>query len=318
MDSPQTRRRFLRVLTGGSLVGLAGCSGNETGNGSVTNSSPTESEPENAGTPTDSPSSNSSKPQVVRLTPVEDPREVWRTGLTAIYPTDLIGWLRDVASHNRVVQKRVSTRHEMPNPPLQVLRMIRFVELPDASYLEDPGSITGYYELDVEAGPYYEMILDVEQTTPPSDAVVKTIDDLDGERRELVVAAIEDDTVGSHVESDTELAGWARKSFIDTYYRYRGNTYRGYEVQRTDAASSSTEAWYELSASPSREYDDATYLLLPDLIGSVRAELDAKGVREQTGEFTIENPSESLVAFADQMSMLITHVTIFRMRVETA
>lgn len=318
MDSPQTRRRFLRVLTSGSLVGLAGCSGNETGNGSTPTSSPTESEPEEAETPTDSSSPTSSKPQLVRLTPVEDPREVWRTGLTAIYPTDLIGWLQDVTSHDRVVQKRVSTRHEMPDPPLQVLQRIRFVEQPNAPYLEGPESITGYYELDVEAGPYYEMILDVEQSTPPSDAVVKTIDDLDGERCELVVAAIEDDTVGSHVDSDTELADWVRKSFINSYYRYKGNTYRGYEVQRTDAASSSTEAWYKLSASPSRKYDDATSLLLPDLIASVRAELDAKGVREQTGEFTIENPSESLVEFADQMSMLITHVTIFRMRVETA
>jgi hypothetical protein len=243
---------------------------------------------------------------------------VWRTGLTAIYPTDLIGWLRDVASSDRAVQKRVSTRHQMPDPPLQVLRRVRVVEQPDASYLEDPGSITGYYELDVEAGPYYEMVLDLEQTTPPSDEAVTPIADLDGDRRELVVAAIEDDSGRTHVASDTELAGWVRKSFIDTYYRYQGNTYRGYEVQRTDAASSSTVAWYNLSASPSRDYDDATYLLLPDLVDSVRAELDAGGVREQTGDFAIENPSESLVAFADQISMLLTHVTIFRMRVETA
>lgn len=315
-DSTQARRRFLRGLTGGCLVGLAGCSDNPTRNGSVTDPSPTESEPEETETPTDDPSPDS-RPSVVRLSPVEDPREVWRTGLTAIYPTDLIGWLEEVASHDRLVEKRISTGHEMPNPPLQVLRRIRFVELPDAPYLEEPGLITGYYELAVEAGPYYEMILGAERVTPPSDAEVTPVTDLDGERREVVVAAIEDDTERGRVESDTELAEWARNSFIDTHYRYEGNTYRGYEVQRTNAVSSSTKAWYKLSASPSREYDDAAYLLLPNLVESVRTELDATGVREQTDELVVEDPSESLVAFADRMSMLVTHVTIFRMHVET-
>jgi hypothetical protein len=302
-------------LTGGGLVGLAGCSDNQPRNGSVTDPSPTESEPEDPETPTDEPSPDS-RPSVVRLSPVEDPREVWRTGLTAIYPTDLIRWLEEVASHDRLVEKRVSTGHEMPDPPLQVLGSIRFVELPDAPFIEDAGSITGYYELDVEAGPYYEMILGAEQVTPPSDAEVTPVTDLEGERREVVVAALEDDTERSRVYSDTELAEWARNSFIDTYYRYEGNTYRGYEIQRTNAASSSTEAWYRLSATPSREYDDATYLLLPNLVESIRAELDAAGVRERTDELVVEDPSESLVAFADRMSMLVTHVTIFRMHVE--
>lgn len=309
-DPPQTRRRYLRRVIAGSLAGLGGCSGDLTENGTVTDSSPTESASDEHNTSTE-------EPQVVRLSPVEDPREVWSTGLTTIYPTDLIGWLQEVASHDRTIRKRVSTGQEMPNPPLQVLRRIRFVELPDAPYLNDADLITGYYELDVEAGPYYEMILNAEPATPPSDAVVTPVADLDKERREFVITAIKDDTEGSRVGSDTALAGWVRESFIDTYYRYEGDTYRGYEVQRTDAESTSTEAWYTLSASPSREYDDATYLLLPDLVDAVRAELDAVGLRERASEFVVEDPSEPLVAFAEQMAMLVTHITIFRVRVET-
>lgn len=309
-NPPQTRRRYLRRVIGGSLAGLGGCSGNLRENETVTDSSPTKSESDEHSMPTE-------EPQVVRLSPVEDSREVWSTGLTTIYPTDLIGCLQEAASHDRTIRKRVSTDQKMPEPPLQVLRRVRFVELPDARYLDDSDSMTGYYELDVEAGPYYEMSLNAEPATPPSDAVVTPVEDLDKERREFVITAIKDDTEGSRVDSDTALGGWVRESFIDTYYRYEGDTYCGYEIQRTDAASTSTEAWYRLSASPSREYDDATYLLLPALVDTVRTELDAVGIRERADEFVVEDPSEPLVAFADQMAMLVTHITIFRIRVET-
>jgi hypothetical protein len=309
-DPPQTRRRYLRSVISGSLVGIGGCSGNLTENETVADSPPTENASDEHNTPTE-------EPQAVRLSPVDDPRELRSTGLTAIYPTDLIGWLQDVTSHDRTVRKRVSTGQEMPNPPLRMLGRVRFVEPPDAPYLDDADSITGYYELDVEAGPYYEMHLNAEPATPPSDAVVTPVADLDTEHREFVIAAIEDDTEGSRVASDTALARWVRESFVDTYYRYEGETYRGYEVQRTDAGSASTEAWYTLSASPSREYDDATYLLSPGLVDTVRAELDAVGLRERADGIVVEDPSQSLVAFADQMAMLVTHITIFRIRVET-
>lgn len=312
-----TRRHCLRLVVGGGLVGVAGCSDNRTENRTVTDLSPTETNADADDTPTDEPGSDSDETRVVRLSPVENPREVWTTGRTAIYPTDLIGWLHEVASHDRTLRKRVSTSQGMPDPPLQVLRRIRFVEPNDGSFVDDAGGITGYYELDIEAGPYYEMILDADPADPPSDAAVTPVGDLDGEHREIVVAAIQDSTEWSRVYSDTDLAEWARESFIESYYRYEGETYRGHEVQQPDGASSSTEAWYELAAAPSREYDDATYLLLPDLIETVRAELDAAGVPERMGELVVEEPSEPLIAFADQISMLITHLTIFRVRPET-
>lgn len=315
---PQTRRRCLRLVIGGGLVGFAGCSGNRTENGTATDPPSTEPNADEDGTPTGEPGTDSGEARVVRLSPVEDPREVWTTGLAAVYPTDLIGWLREVASRDRTLRKRVATSKEMPDPPLQVLRRIRFVELNDVPFVDDTGGITGYYDLDIEAGPYYEMIFDADPSDPPSGAVLDPVESLEDERREFVIAAIEDSTEESRVYSDTDLAEWARESFVENYYRYEGETYRGHEVRQPDAASSSSEAWYELAASPSREYDDATYLLLPDLIETVRAELDATGVPERVDELVVEEPSVSLVAFADQISMLITHLTIFRMRSETA
>ena len=292
------------------MAGIGGCLGDVTENGNATGPSPREN-------PSDEPDTPTEEPQAVRMSPVDDPRELRSTGLTAIYPTDLIGWLQEVTSHDRTVRKRVSTGREMPDPPLQVLSRVRFVELPDAPYLDDGDSVTGYYELDVEAGPYYEMGLNAEPATPPSDAAVTPVADLDPDRREVVIAAIDGDSEGSRVASDTPLAAWVRESFVDTYYRYEGETYRGYEVQRTDAGAAGTEAWYTLSASPSREYDDATYLLSPGLVDAVRAELDAAGLRERAGELVVEDPSESLVAFADRVAMLVTHVAVLRIRVET-
>lgn len=307
-DLHLTRRGCLGLLAGGGPVGLAGCLGDL--GGTADDSSPT-----------DETGRESVESQVVRLSPVEDPREIWHTGLTTVYPADLTGWLREVATHDRTLRKRVSTSQEMPDPPLQVLQDVRFVELDDASFVEDAGEITGYYDLDVEAGPYYEMVIGAESTDPPSDAEVTPVGNLDDEHGELAVAAIEDGEDGSdrnRVYSDTALAEWAREVFVGHYYRYDGDTYRGYEVQRTDEATASTEAWYELSASTSREGDDDTSLLLPDLVETVRTELDAVGVSERTDDLVLEDPSEPLATFADRMAMLVTHLTIFRVRLETA
>jgi hypothetical protein len=293
-----TRRGCLGLLAGVGLVGFAGCSGDLI--------------------ETDGPSgSDGTENQVVQLSPVEDPREVWHTGLTAIYPPDLIGWLREVATHDRTLQKRVATAREMPDPPLQVLRNVRFVALDDASFVEDVAEVTGYYDLEIEAGPYYEMVLGAEPADPPDDAEVTPVETLGDDRRELAIAAIDDGTGGNRVYSDTVLAEWARESFVDGYYRYDGEAYRGYEVERTETASSTTEAWYELSASTSREGDDDTSLLLPDLVETVRTELDAAGVSERTDDIVVEDPSEPLAAFADEIAMLVTHLTIFRVGLET-
>jgi hypothetical protein len=306
-DPHLTRRGCLGLVAGGGPVGLAGCLGDLAGTA------------DDAST-TDEPGTDGTQDRVVRLSPVEDRGEVWHTGLVAIYPTDLTGWLREVATHDRTLRKHVSTAQEMPDPPLQVLGDVRFVGLDDAPFLEDAGEITGHYDLDVEAGPYYEMVLDAEPADPPADAAATPVESLVDQHREVAVAAIEDgedDTDANRVYTDTDLAEWAREEFIDGYYRYDGNTYRGDEVQRTDAASATTEAWYELSASPSREGDDDTYLLLPDLAETVRTELDAAGVNERTDDLVIEEPPESLVAFADRIAMLVTHLVIFRVRLET-
>lgn len=315
-DLHRTRRRCLRLVASGGLVSLTGCAGDSTENGDGADSSPATDSNETLVPPYE-PEFDSDAVEAVRLSPVDDPREVWSTGLTAIYPTDLIAWLREVTSHDRTLRKRVSTSEERPNPPLQVLKHVHFIGLTGALFLTDPGDVTGDYELNIEAGPYYEMRLGAELADPPSDVEVTPVGHLGDERRTLVVAAIEGDAEESRVFSDTALAQWARESFIDNYYRYEDDTYRGHEINQTDRAAGSTEAWYELSAVSSMEYDDATYLLVPALVDTVRADLDAGGVPDRTDELVIEEPSEPLMAFADAVSMLVTHLTIFRMHLET-
>ena len=306
-DPPLTRRGCLGLLAGGGPVGLAGCLGDLAGTADDTST-------------TDEPGTDGTQDRVVRLSPVEDRGEVWHTGLVAIYPTDLTGWLREVATHDRTLRKHVSTAQEMPDPPLQVLGDVRFVGLDDAPFVEDAGEITGSYDLDVEAGPYYEMVLDAEPADPPADAAVTPVENLVDQHREVAIAAIEDgedDTDANRVYTDTDLAEWARETFVGSYYRYDGDTYRGDEVQRTDVTSTTTEAWYELSASPGREGDDDTALLLPDLVERARTELDAARVGDHTDDLVIEDPPESLAAFADRIAMLVTHLVIFRVQLDT-
>lgn len=175
--------------------------------------------------------------EVFRLSPVR-PRDIWKTGLVMIYPTDLVGWLRDAATSDGTLEKRVSTAQEMPNPPIRVLKHIRFVD--------HAGSLDNcYYELDIEAGPAAE------------------------------------------------------------------------QDQQTEETPSKTDAWYEISASSGREWDDATYLVLPDLDQSVRSELETAGVGERTDEIVIEDPSESLAVVLDELSNVVTHLTVFLVDRET-
>lgn len=176
--------------------------------------------------------------EVFRLSPVDDPRELWRTGLVMVYSTDLTRWLRNAATSDRTLEKRVSTAEAMPNPPIQVLKHVRFVD--------DSGSLDNcYYELDIEAGPSAE------------------------------------------------------------------------EDKRTEETPSKTDAWYEISASPSQGSDDATYLVLPDLDQAVRSELETVGVGERTDEIVIKDPSESLAVVLNELAMTLTHLTIFRVDRET-
>lgn len=315
-DPHLTRRAWLGLLAAGGPAGLGGCLGDGEENGTA-EPSPTATDGVATQTPSNGSGPGSAEDRIVRLSPVGDPREVWRTGLVTVYPTDLVGWLREVATHDRTLRKRVSTSREMPDPPLQVLKHVRFVTLEDAPFLADSGEVTGHYDLNVKAGPRYEMAVGAEAADPPADATVTAVADLAGERRDLAVAAITEDADETRVSSDTALGQWVQESFIDGYYRYDGDTYRGHE-QQTDAGGSTTEAWYELSATQSREGDDDTYVLLSDLEGTVRTELADSGVGEGTDELVVEDPSAPLAAFADRMAMLVTHVAIFRVDLETA
>lgn len=294
---PTTRRGYLG-LAACAAAGLAGCTndpGMET-DGPATDVPSTETAPTStAGEPT------------LRLEPVA-PRELRTTGRVAVHPPDLTGWIRAAATAGRTLREHASTVRENPDPPLSILRDVRLVD--------ETSDLEGHYDLEVDAGTRYELLVGAERTDPPSDTTVTAVSDLTEARRDLAVGAIEDGSSGVRVYPETELGEWARESFFGGHYRYDGETYRGYEVQRTDAASLSDEAWYVISATPSRGGDDDTYLVLPDLDEGVRAELEAAGLGGATDELRIEDPSEGLVEYALGTAVLLTHHATFRTVVE--
>ncbi|WP_254840247.1 hypothetical protein [Natronomonas marina] len=301
MPTDPTRRGYLGLLTGGSLAALAGCTGDPRTDPSPDDGSPTPTDP------TERAPTGTAGPPTVILTPVDDPREARSTGRVSVYPDELADWIRTAATSDRTLRRHVSTGQEMPRPPLPALRDVRLVD--------EAGDADGHYDLDVDAGTRYEMLVGADPVEPPGDATVTAVGDLSRERRNLAVAAIEGDASGGRVYPETELGEWARESFFGGYYRHDGETYRGYEVQQTDAVSSSTEAWYVISASENREGDDDTVLGLPAL-DDVRAELEAAGLGEATEEIRIEDPPGGLETYALETAMVLTHLALFRVSVE--
>jgi hypothetical protein len=299
-----TRRRCLDLLAGGAVAGLAGCAGDPGTDASASGATPTGNESE----PTETTPTGTVGPPVVRLVPVEDHRETRRTGRVSVSPADLVEWLRTAASSDHTLRTYVSTARDMPRPPLSALRDVRLVD--EASDLE------GHCDLQVESGTRYRMLVGAEAVDPPADAEPTPVGDLPPDRRDLAVAAIEDGSDGARVYPETARGEWARESFFGGHYSYDGETYRGYEVQQTDAAFFSDQAWYVIAASPARGGDDDATLGLPDLDDRVRAELEGAGLGETVDELRIEDPSEALPEYVSGAAMVVTHLALFRPSVE--
>lgn len=301
-DPRPTRRDYL-LFAGGAVAGLAGCASGTT-NGTD------EPTPTGAGTPTSAAGTDTPGGATVRLTPVGDPREARRTGRVSVYPADLAAWVRTAASSDRTLRKHATAGQEMPRPPLSVLRDVRVVD--------ETGDLDGHYELAVDAGTRYRMHVGAEPSDPPDDGQVTAVEELAEKRRQLALAAIEDGLEGARVYPETERGEWSRESFFGGHYRHDGETYRGHEIERTDAAFFSSEAWYVISASERPAGDDDTVLVLPDIGASVRTELREAGLEGRPEEFAVEDPSEELAAYADRTAVLLTHAAAFRIRLETA
>ncbi|QZY00533.1 hypothetical protein [Halobaculum rubrum] len=140
--------------------------------------------------------------------------------------------------------------------------------------LTGEGVDDGAYVLDIDGGLLYEWLLGATAVEdPPTDADIVAVDDLDDDRRSLVVEAIEGRR--ATVEPQTPLGTWARTEFVDGYVRHEGTVYRGRERQQTDAAFFSNEVWYVASVTPADAApDDALTLHLDPLPPAARRAVD--------------------------------------------
>lgn len=181
-----------------------------------------------------------------------------------VYPTDLREILRTAASDEGPVRAVGSTSVYVPEP---VLTAVETVELVDPE-----GEAGGVYAVDCQGGTRYDLLVGAVEATPPEGATVTSVADLSGERRDLAVKSIRNE--GPRVYPETELGEWVRTEFFDGYFAHEGTTYRGKEVQQTDAAFFSTEVWYVLELSPTADATDPVTLDLASVDPTVRDRLD--------------------------------------------
>ncbi|WP_435360847.1 hypothetical protein [Haloarchaeobius sp. DFWS5] len=294
MPSP-SRRHLLSstsaALAGSSLLGLTGCLGTSTDG--TDESRPNESA-------TDTNESTSDDAVVLQaetdLVTSQEPIHVLSTGLRDL----LVAAARSGETHRATFDRGVRSP---PNPVLPAHPTVRLRGVDE--------SVADTYDLAVEAGAHYELQLSAERVDDvPADADVTGPENLSGDQRALVHDAVR----GDHptVTPETELGSWVRHEFLDSYVRFDGNVYGGYEVQQTDSAFFSDTVWYVLSLSPASDAENPTVLDCSSIDTEVRDRLSS--VVGDAGSFpkTISSPSDSMRAFAQDDPLVTTHTNVFR------
>lgn len=295
---PSTDRRALLAGVAG-LVGVAGCLGDGTPT-ATTSGDPETDHPE-----TDPPAAGR-----LTLDPV-DPSEADEP--LTVLPDDLRRWIRQAAdgttvrSHSDTYVYAAQQTYG-PIPPLTAFDRIR---------IEDPeGKTGGSYSVDADGGVYYERVIGAEAVSPPDDAEVTPVPELSNERRELALDAIGAENGGApRVEPQTALGSWVRNEFFGGYYSHDGTTYRGYEVQQTDAAFFATEVWYVLSLSPTESEGTATLTLAtPEdrarmVVDGLRGEHETVERMERDVEGMNADAAETLAA---EHPYLLTHDAVYQ------
>ncbi|MFW5949522.1 MAG: hypothetical protein ACOCSD_07995 [Halolamina sp.] len=282
-----------------STVSLAGCldgeDRTETGNTTPTDSA----------TPTGQ----------FSLTPV-DPVDV--EGLLTVLSENLRAWLRSAASDDTTIRE-VAGSYVYPATQSydQIPPLLAF----DRVDIADPdGDAGGVYEIDAEGGVRYDLLVGAEAVSLPDDAEVTPVAELTGDRRELALAAVgAASDQDRRVYPETELGSWVRNSFFGEYYRHDDTVYRGREVQQTDAAFSSTQIWYVISAS-STDAEAAVTLVLEEGDPVVRETIDDLRREHETIEPIARRvegePAIAARTVADERPLFLTHDAVFRAEFE--
>lgn len=326
----EDRRRYLRLLGGALAAGTAGCLGgdeqpatepsDETPSRTATGTPVgTDGIPE-SGTPTGG--TDTATPAGGRF--LIRPVAASASTPIRVYPDDLRADLREAATGDDPVRSAGSAFVYTPHPPLTSVDTVELVD-PD-------GDADGVYTVDCQGGTRYELLVGAEATTPPTGATVTPVSDLADDERAFVDSVIEEGH--QRVSPETERGEWVRTEFFESYVEHDGTTYRGYEVQQTDAEFFSTEVWYVLELTPVTETaqestgtettdgdgTDPVTLDLAPIDPAVRGVLDPHlGERTESHEeygVDYEQVPQSLATFCDETDRILTHDSVLALDVE--
>lgn len=233
-------------------------------------------------------------------------------GPLTVYPMDLQIALAEAATEDDPARGHDDVPQYTPEPLVPDL---------DAVVLDgEDDALDGAYAVDGAGGPRYEYLVGAERVDDvPDDAAVTPIAELGQARRELVGAAIDDGTRAT-IYPETELGSWARNEFFGGYVEAEdGTTYRGHEIDQTDAAFFSKTVWWVLSLSAVAEAPDAPTLVLRTVPQAVRDRIDRILAGQETP--TVESVSEEsfpapVVEFAAVTDYVLTHTAAYRLRLE--
>jgi hypothetical protein len=238
--SPPSRRPVSRRATlaavGASIAGLGGCAGTDLDRGSPAPSRSATSTDARTATRTPATVGTTAPPAELTITPI-DPPETPAPAYPADYRSLLARAARDGGGRLRGV---ASTLAYSPAPTCRACR---------GSTSPATTASAGRYDVACEGGTYYAWLVGVEEATGEgrAEGEATPVDDLPPERARFVRRVAND---SRYVEPQTERGEWVRETFVGGRFALDGTTYRGVELQQTDAAFFGTRAWFALGLLP--------------------------------------------------------------------
>lgn len=238
-----------------------------------------------------------------------DPARAAADGNLTVYPPALRRWLREAV--DGTVRGHDESYLYMPEP---VLPQFDAVRLESSTW-----DVDGNYDLTAEGGTRYQMMVGADPADPPADATVTPVEQLPADRRDLARDAIDPEEYVT-VYPETELGEWVRTGFFGNYFEYDGETYRGKEVQQTDAEFFSTRVWYVLALSPEPSVGDRVTLRVGEIDPAVSDViddlLDERSRNEDRTALVFDDLADAAAAFFAETEYLLTHPEVLRVEIE--
>jgi hypothetical protein len=296
----QTRRAFLASTTAIAGAG-AGCTGLRHALGDDGDTPGTD---QDGPPPTESPTRSAAPELTLEAVsppsagPEEEPR------VLTVYPESMALALRRAASIEGTYRNAAAAFVKAPEP---------FWTAYDTVRLAGPENTAddGVYEMDSEGGVRYELLVGADRLD--GDRPAAEVSALEGERRELALAAIRNE--GPRVYPETELGEWVRTEWFGNRWAYEGTVYRGKEVQQTDAAFFSEQVWATVQMRETVGHPAVAFeLRAPG--DAVRDALDPVFAEWSKHEptVTLEDPPAAVREYLEPTDLLATHTTVVEPR----